>query len=259
MAKNAAKDFGAIEADYDFFIATSDEAERGLDALSSYIDEAGQAGGPIRMLDFGCGGGDFSTKFLTQAGWPPDRLTLSLVEPVESQRIHAAESLGRFTDKPITHWPALPDTAVASFDLILSNHVLYYVPDLEVTLKQLITALAPDGLMLLALAGRTNSLIRFWDYAFDAMGKAIPYHLSEDLDETLARLGIAHERETIAYSMRFPDSRENRMKILRFALADHLSELPIEPLLDLFDDWVKGDQIDTRTVFMHYIIRARDL
>ncbi|MEM7123784.1 MAG: class I SAM-dependent methyltransferase [Pseudomonadota bacterium] len=259
MTENAAKDFGAIEADYDFFIAATDEAERGLDALIPYIDEAGRAGGSIRMLDFGCGGGDFSTKFLTQAGWSPDRLMLSLVEPVESQRLHAAEDLGRFTDAPITHWPALPDTAVAPFDLILSNHVLYYVPDLEVTLKQLIAALAPDGMMLLALAGRTNSLIRFWDYAFDAMGKAIPYHLSEDLDVTLARLGIAHERETVAYTMRFPDTRENRMKILRFALADHLSELPLEPLLELFDDWAKGDLIDTHTVFMHYIIRAKDL
>lgn len=258
MTDKAAKDFGAIEADYDFFIATTDEAERGLDALRRYVDEIGGKGGPIRMLDFGCGGGDFSTKFLTLAGWSLDRLTLSLVEPVESQRVHAAELLQRFTDKPITHWPALPETGVAPFDLILSNHVLYYVPDLEVTLKQLTAALAPDGLMLIALAGRTNSLIRFWNYAFDAMGKAIPYHLSEDLDGTLARLGIAHERETIAYTMRFPDTRENRMKILRFALADHLSELPLQPLLDLFDEWVKGDQIDTRTVFMHYIIRAKN-
>ncbi len=259
MTKNAAKDFGAIEADYDFFIATTDEAERGLDAFSPYIDEAGEARQSIRMLDFGCGGGDFSAKFLTQADWSPDRLTLSLVEPVEGQRIHAADLLQRFADKPIAHWPALPETGATPFDLILSNHVLYYVPDLEVTLKQLIAALAPDGLMLIALAGRTNSLIRFWDYAFDAMGKAIPYHLSEDLDQTLARLGIAHDRETVAYSMRFPDTRENRMKILRFALADHLSELPTQPLLDLFDDWVKGDQIDTRTVFSHYIIRATNL
>ena len=259
MTDGAAKDFGAIEADYDFFIATTDEAERGLDALRPYVDEVGKAGGPIRMLDFGCGGGDFSTKFLDQAGWPPSRLRLSLVEPVDSQRLHAAECLQHFTDTSIAHWPALPETGVEPFDLILSNHVLYYVPDLAVTLKQLTAALSPKGLLLIAMAGRTNSLIRFWNFAFDTMGKAIPYHLSEDLDDTLARLGIPYQHEVIEYGMRFPDSRENRMKILRFALADHLKELPLEPLLDLFDDWVKGDQIDTRTVFTHYIIRTNDL
>ena len=259
MTDSAAKDFGAIEADYDFFMATTDEAERGLDALRPYVEQVGKGIGPIRMLDFGCGGGDFSTAFLEQANWSPDRLSLSLVDPVDSQRTHAAELLQRFTGSPINHWPALPDEGVEPFDLILTNHVLYYVPELQETLQQLTAALAPDGLLLIAMAGRTNNLIRFWNYAFDAMGKVIPYHLSEDLEETLAKLGISYEREVIEYGMRFPDTRENRMKILRFALADHLNDIPLQPLLDLFGEWVKGDQIDTRTVFMHYIIRGSDL
>ena len=83
--------------------------------------------------------------------------------------------------------------------------------------------------------------------------------MSEDLDETLAKLGIPYERDVIECGMRFPDTRENRMRILRFTLADHLTDIPLQPLLDLFGDWVKGDQIDTRTVFMHYIIRGGDL
>ena len=151
MTDSAAKDFGLIEGDYDFFMETSTEAECDLEAYRPYVDALSAKEGPIRMLDFGCGGGDFPEKFLDQAAWPAERPTLGLVEPVETQRHHAAERLGRFTRSPIQQWPFMPAEPIGPFDLILSNHVFYYVTDLDGEVARLRDALAPGGLFLIAL------------------------------------------------------------------------------------------------------------
>ncbi len=257
MTETAAKDFGLIEGDYDFFMETSTEAECDLTAYRPFVDALTARLDHMRMLDFGCGGGDFSEAFLNQASWPVDRLTLDLVEPVEMQRQRAAKRLGRFTQSPIDQWPLMPDEPFGPFDLILSNHVFYYVTDLDREVVQLRDALAPNGLFLIALAGKTNALFPFWQLAFELSGKEIPYHVSEDLEATFERLAIDYDREIVAYDMAFPDSTENRMKILRFLFADHLAELPVEPLLALFDPCVKNGQVDMPTSCQHYVIRAQ--
>jgi hypothetical protein len=77
--------------------------------------------GVIRMLDFGCGSGSFTVRFLQQAGWPPARLLLMLIEPVESARRQAIARLAGYTEHPVVEAAALPGGAVARFDIILAN------------------------------------------------------------------------------------------------------------------------------------------
>jgi SAM-dependent methyltransferase len=126
--------------------------------ILSYIGEYDLRG--KRMLDFGCGAGDFTERFLSTIGWPPGLLELALVEPVAQQRDSAARRLARFSHRAISTAATLPvakDPSVATrFDLILSNHVLYYVDDLDVTLARLLDALAPAATLLdLRLSGGT--------------------------------------------------------------------------------------------------------
>jgi SAM-dependent methyltransferase len=256
MKKAAAKDFGAIESDYDFFMASSTEAERDLDAYRRHVDNLTAADGPIRMLDFGCGAGDFSVDFLTRAGWRSDRLNLSLVEPVEPQRRRAAERLERFTDHPIEQWSLMPEAPIGPFDVVLANHVFYYVPDLDETLRRIVESLAPAGVLLTAMAGRTNVLTGFWDIAFETVGLGIPYHRSEDLEASFDRAAIDFRRDDVTYRLRFPDSTDNRMKILRFLLADHLSDVPEVPLLEHFNRWRCGDEIVIDITHHHYVVRG---
>jgi ubiquinone/menaquinone biosynthesis C-methylase UbiE len=84
MTKNPEKDFGPIADDYDFFECHATEAEQDARAYLAAIADAVPREGPIRLLDFGCGAGTFTSRFLTMAGWPGERLRLTLVEPVES-------------------------------------------------------------------------------------------------------------------------------------------------------------------------------
>jgi hypothetical protein len=53
----------------------------------------------------------------------------------------------------------------------------------------------------------------------------------------------------------FPDSEENRVRIIRFLLADHLASMPLRPLLGLFDRHSQAGQIHIQTSSDHFTIR----
>ena len=215
------KDFTPIRDDYDFFASHSTEAESDLDAYAERLGSFDPPDGPVRMLDFGCGPGSFTARFIDRAGWGGDRLDLALVEPSAAYRQQAAERLGAMTSRPIRAWDALPAGSEGAFDVILSNHALYYVPELEEALDRLVRALAPRGLLLTAVAGRDNALVDLWFRGFPLVGRPVPYHTAEDVGEALGRRGRAFERRDVHYDLNFPDTEANRLKILRFLFGEH--------------------------------------
>src|SRR5262245_39681455 len=93
MTKNPEKDFGPIADAYAVLETHATEAEQAARAYVEHIGKIVPAEGPLRMLDFGCGSGTFTARFLQQTGWPPKRLRLTLVEPVESARRQAVARL----------------------------------------------------------------------------------------------------------------------------------------------------------------------
>src|SRR5262245_58333469 len=237
MTKNPAKDFGPIADDYAFFEEYSTEGEQDARAYVERLAGIVPAEGMIRLLDFGCGSGTFTARFLNQAGWPPARLRLTLVEPVESARRQAVARLARHTEHPVADSAALPGDVIASFDVVLANHALYYVPELQNQLAGLIGALTPSGVFVTAIAGRTNALIEFWKAGFGLLGREIPYNLAEDVEAALRELKAEYQKQQVAYEVTFADTEENRMRILRFLLAEHLAQMSHRPLLDLFDQY----------------------
>jgi hypothetical protein len=58
------KDFTPIQDEYDFFLSHSTVADADLDAYVERLRLFGLPAGPIRMLDFGCGPGSFTARFL---------------------------------------------------------------------------------------------------------------------------------------------------------------------------------------------------
>lgn len=255
MSKNPAKDFGQIADDYAFFEAQSTEGPR--DAAAFVRQLSGMADGrpEIRMLDFGCGTGSFTSHLLELLRWPPERLKLTLVEPVESARAKAVTRLAAFTTSEIVDSPALPADRAGQFDVVLSNHVLYYVPDLPARLAELIAAVAPGGLFTMALSGLSNTLIGIWTRAFEILGREMPYNVADDAEVALAQLGVNFEKEEVPYELIFEDTAENRMKILRFLLADHLEQLPQQPLWDVLDKYRKDGRIEMFTASEHFTVR----
>jgi trans-aconitate 2-methyltransferase len=253
MDKNPKKDFGPIADDYAFFENHATEAEQDARAYVEHLGKIVPAERTLRMLDFGCGSGAFTARFLQRTGWPPERLRLTLVEPVESARRQAVARLAGFTEAPVAESATLPGL-VASFDLVLANHVFYYVPDLKGQLAKLIDALSTSGIFVTAIAARSNALIEFWITGFRLIGKEIPYNTSEDVETALQELGAEYQKQRVAYELTFPDTDENRMRILRFLLADYLGQMPHRPLLDLFDRYSRSGRIDIRTASDHFTI-----
>ena len=257
MSKNPAKDFGAIADDYSFFERHATEAREDVRAYAEDLHGVVRPAGLVRMLDYGCGTGSFTARFLDELGWTPDRVALTLVEPVDSVRLQAVSCLAGRTAGPLVDAKALPAGDGGKFDLILANNVFYYVPDLRGELAKLIASLSASGFFVTAIAGRTNSLIEFWTAAFRHLGREVPYHVAEDLEAALQEIGARYAKRSVEYELAFDDTEENRLRILRFLLADYLPILPRELLLGLFDQHARGGRIDIRTSSEHFAVRDR--
>jgi SAM-dependent methyltransferase len=208
------------------------------------------------LLDFGCGSGTFSARFLQQAHWPPTRLQLTLVEPVESARRLAVARLAGFTAHPLADAAMLNDGTMGRFEIVLSNHVLYYVSGLQSQLAGLVKALSPGGVFVTAIASRTNALVEVWIAGFRLLGRESPYNTAEDVEAGLRQLGAAYQKLVVPYQVTFPDTELNRMRILRFLLADHLEQIPRRPLLELFDRHAESGWIKIQTASDHFTVRA---
>lgn len=254
MGTNAAKDFDTIADDYAFFERHATEAQEDARAYLSQVAGRDAAHGPIRMLDFGCGSGAFTMRFLDLVRWPPERLRLSLVDPAESVRRQAVARLAPFTVAPIADLNVLPANLDGRFEVVLSNHVLYYVTDLQVTLARLIHAVAPSGVLLAAAAARSNALIEFWIAGFKLLGRDVPYNTSEDVERVLQAMGANYRKHPVPFDLSFPDTEENRMRIIRFLLADHLAAMPLPPLMEIFDRYSRAGRIEMHTHSDHFTL-----
>ena len=256
MSDNPAKDFGEIADDYSFFERHATEAQADVRAYAEQLRGRLPTTGLMRMLDFGCGTGTFTARFLDELGWPAERVALTLVEPVESVRRQAVERLASRSGTPIAESATLPAAGAGPFDLILANHVFYYVPNLRAELAKLVGSLAAGGTFVTAIAGRSNALIQFWIAAFRELGRDVPYHVAEDLERALQDLGASYAKRSVGYELVFEDSEANRMRILRFLLADYLPLLPREFSLGLFDRYKVSGRIEIQTASEHFTLRG---
>jgi trans-aconitate 2-methyltransferase len=180
-----------------------------------------------------------------------------VVEPSAAYRRQAVERLGVMTGRPLRSWDALPLGTERAFDLILSNHVLYYVPELGAALDRIVRALDHRGLFLTAIAGRDNALVDLWFRGFPLIGRPVPFHTAEDVEAALDGLGVAFERRDVRYELNFPDTEGNRLKVLRFLFGDHLAGLPGAELLGFFEPYVSAGRVEMRTGNVQYYVRAR--
>jgi SAM-dependent methyltransferase len=254
MSVTSSKNFGPIRDEYRFFEEHATEAVEDLRAYLPHVHALATESRPIRMLDFGSGSGRFSCQLLALARFPQERLWLSLVEPEEEDRQRAIDQLQPFTAHPVQAWPALLPDVEAYFDLVLANHVFYYVPDLDEVLSGILRALTPSGLFLTAMAGQSNILIQFWNSCFALIGKPVPFHTAEDLEGTLANQPVGYHKQEIPYDLVFPDAEENRVKILRFLLGSYFEEVPRQTMVDLFTPYAHGGRIVIPTTHEQFVI-----
>ena len=248
----AKMDFGPIADDYAFFMTHSTEAECGAVAYADELVEF-RLRESIRMLDFGCGGGEFTERLLALLPWRPEKFALTLVEPVESHAEQAAERLGRFSQASITHQRGLP-VGDGRYDLVLANHALYFVSAMEPTMARLFELLSPDGLMLLGIAGWDNALVQFWRRGFDELGQSVPYYVAEDVEAALTQLDARFTIRDVPYQIRFLNLRENRERIIRFLFGEYFDKLSPASIGGWFAPYVVGDHIHIETHCWHFAV-----
>jgi SAM-dependent methyltransferase len=255
MTAESSKPFADIRDDYAFFEKHATEAGEDVRACLPLLKPYLQGSAPIRLLDFGCGSGRFSSRLHSTIFLPPTRLSITLVEPDEVFRRQAQLAMLDFTAHPIQAHAALPAGFREAFEVVLANHVFYYVPDLEGVVRQILTALSSPGLFATTLAGRDNVLIQFWLKGFALLGRPLPFHVAEDLEAALGRLGQAFEAKGVTYTLTFPDTEENRGKILRFLFGEHFAALPRQAALDFFNPYVESGKVVIRTGHRQYVVR----
>lgn len=248
------KDFGAIADDYAFFMAHATEAEQDAAAYREQLAEMRPRHTPLRLLDVGCGTGEFSERYLSLLNWPAEALELSLVEPVAQQRISAIERLSRFCRLPPAAAASLTEWRHGQFDIIVANHALYYVHDLSQTLSQMSDMLAPGGRQQLAIAGWDNVLLKLWTIGFGLLQREVPYYAAGDVADWCRAHSIGYRRISVPYRLRFPDTPENRLRILRFLFGEYLTEISPERLLPEFDPYTVGGCVDIETCSDHFVI-----
>lgn len=168
---------------------------------------------------------------------------MTIVEPDEGFRRAALQRLQPYSAHPITEWPLLDRDLGPSFDLIFSHHVLYYVPNLTQTLRRLHGALRPGGRLLVVQGGRGNGMNLIVFAAFRQLGLPSPYHYSENSLACFESLGIPVEVQQVHSLLDFPDSADNRRRILGFLLGEHLQKLPEEAVLPLFEPFARRGRI----------------
>jgi SAM-dependent methyltransferase len=255
MSQTSSKPFGPIRDAYAFFQQHATATEADIRAYRPPIHGVVLGNSPLRLLDFGCGDGGFSAALLGSLCFPPARLRLALVEPDDVYRHQAVEQLQPYSTQPVRAWPALPPHLHACFDLVVANHVLYYVPDLDGTLLALLGALANPGLLLAAMAGWANALAQICLHCFDVLGKPFPFHTAEDCEAALVKLGEAYSTENVQYDLVFPDAAENRLTMGRFLLGGDVHAVPRPALLQCFAPYAHAGQIAMPIVHQHFIVR----
>ena len=131
-----------------------------------------------RLLDVGCGTGHF-IDYCQQHGWQ-----VNGVEPNEIARTQAEDK----TKIIIQH--DLSEVVDTSYEVITLWHVLEHLPDLEQTMNQLKSLLAPGGVLIIAVpnfdAYEATVFDEYWA-AYD-----VPRHLYHFNRKALAQLSKKH-------------------------------------------------------------------
>lgn len=161
-------------------------------------------GGPARVLDVGCGTGDFSERLQHQLAVDLVALDLSprMVDLARARGLNAMNA----------HIQALP-FAGDEIDCVLANRVLYHVPNLDKGLAEIARVLRPGG-TLVAVTYGTDHLRELWDLVGQSPLASSPFS-AENGTEALRKHFDPVERRDFTGNARFP----SRSSILGFLAA----------------------------------------
>ena len=168
---------------------------------------------PGRLLEVGCGEGEFAERVVRELGAKVVALDLS---PHMVERTRA-----RGIDARVGDVQALA-FADAEFDVAVANWMLYHVPDLDLGIAELGRVLRPGGTLVAATFGEDN-LRELW--ALLGETDAPPHPFSRENGEQALRLHFAHvERRDAQAEVIFPNGEAVRRYVGSSIRRRHLAD-----------------------------------
>jgi SAM-dependent methyltransferase len=150
---------------------------------------------PVRVLEVGCGEGEFAERVQRELG-------CEVVAIDQSERM-VEITRGRGVDARLGDVQALP-FADGEFDCAVANWMLYHVPELDRALAELARVLRPRG-RLVAATNSVRHLAELWTLVGrDPFGTARGFS-AESGSEELARHFAQVERRDVEGALVFPD------------------------------------------------------
>lgn len=217
------KSFEPLRDSYSFFQKHSTEGEVCATEVARLI-AARYRGSFTSILDVGCGDGHFTASVLRHAKMDRSKLKVSLVEPDEAAGAIAIERVGAFTTFPVSYSATENVKDGGLHDIVVANHSLYYVPDIDKTLASLASYLALGGKIYISMASNLNPLILCWGQAFGELNINVPFYRIDSLISGLGRAGLEFSESVVRSSLVFDDSTEGRDSILHFLLGDYWND-----------------------------------
>jgi len=240
------KDFSKISDAYEFFVQHSDERDVCYAALLEKLRQKYQdvSCRPLQILDFGSGDGSFA-QYLSENGI------------TEFHYVSYDPFLKTSSSHPgAKHVSNLAELKGSGFDVIVSNHSLYYVDDLQGSVDALKALLKSEGVVLIAFASDDDALIVGWNAFFESISKKVPYQRMMDLSVALASAGFVSRITSVPSEISFADTAESRSKIVRFMVAEY-APLVEEKTIDAFFSKYKTKSGGIRMPLIDGIIECR--
>jgi SAM-dependent methyltransferase len=202
------------------------ETEEGLAARKSvYRDvtgpdareltiEAVLESAPERVLEVGCGWGDFAARVQEDLGATVIAIDISprMVELARERGVDAREG----------DVQAIPFED-ESFDCAVANCMLYHAPDIDRALAELRRVLRPRGRLVATTNGKRH-LEELWLLVGRDKSKEIRHFFSEDGEELLLRHFDSVERVDVESPLTFPDAAAVRGYVESSIAHKHLAE-----------------------------------
>ncbi len=248
------KNFDPIQEAYAFFLAHSTEAQNDLGAMEPYLQQVIKNQTSISILDFGCGDGQFLMSVLDKMSRSTQQIDVTLVEIADVARSKAKRLLESMPAVKVRSRTSLPTERGLGLDLIISNHALYYVPNLAHVLSTFKHLLNADGAMLLSMAGSRNVLIDIWSKGFALLGREIPYYVSENVATTLDELDMGFAVIDVPYVIHCEDSPGHRQHLLTFLFGEYLAQMHRGKAMALLNPYVRSGQLEISTSHELFVV-----
>lgn len=168
---------------------------------------------PSRVLEVGCGTGEFAERVAQELG--------AEVVAVDISGRMVELTAARGIDARVADVQALP-FADAEFDVAVANWVLYHAPDVDLAIRELARVLRPGGRLVAATLG-VNHTVEVWRLVGGEPTRDLSFW-SENGEERLRTAFSGVQRRDAEGTLLFPDAQTLREYIAATITRAHLAE-----------------------------------